>query len=116
MPRQSRNRWRFMYFIAILSLLHAYIGWRLVPDLGATPVQVAGAAVVLGSLGTMLLAILARGRLPRLQAARFAGPGLFMAGFFSLVLVFTLLRDLALLAGALILSPAAEYTLRSVTA
>lgn len=111
-----RFGWRLMYFIAILGLLHAYVGWRLVPDLGATPVQVAGAAVVIGSLGTMLLAILARGRLPRLQAARFAGPGLFMAGFFSLVLVFTLLRDLVLLVGALTLSPAAEYTLRSVTA
>ena len=107
---------RFMYFIAILGLLHAYIGWRLVPDLGAAPLQVAGAAVVIGSLGTMLLAILARGRLPRLRAARFAGPGLFMAGFFSLMLVFTLLRDLVLLVGALSLSPAAEYTLRSITA
>jgi len=37
------------------------------------------------------------GRLPRLQAARLAGPGLFMAGFSSSLLVFTLLRDLLLL-------------------
>src|SRR4051812_50052300 len=102
-----------MYFIAILSLLHAYIGWRLVPDLGAAPVQVAGAAVVIGSLGTMLLAILARGRLPRLQAARFAGPGLFMAGFFFLVVGFTLLRGLVPLAGAPSPSPPAGNKLRA---
>jgi hypothetical protein len=105
-----------MNFIAILALLHAYIGWRLVPDLGAAPLRIAGAAVVIGSFAMMLLAILARGRLPRLQAARLAGPGLFMAGFTSSLLVFTLLRDLLLLVGALTLSPAHEYTLRSVTA
>jgi len=107
---------RFSYFIAILGLLHAYIGWRIVPDLGAAPLRIAGVAVVIASVATMLLAILARGRLPRLQAARLAGPGLFMAGFSSLLLVFTLLRDLVLLVGALTLSAANEYTLRSVTA
>ena len=32
-----------MNFIAILGLLHAYIGWRLVPDLGAGPLRIAGA-------------------------------------------------------------------------
>ncbi len=105
-----------MYFIAILGLLHAYIGWRLVPDLGAGPLRLAGTAVVVGSFAMMLLAVLARGRLPRLQAARLAGPGLFMAGFSSSLLVFTLLRDLLLLVGVLTLSPAHEYTLRSVTA
>ncbi len=113
MPRQRQIS---MNFIAILALLHAYIGWRLVPDLGAGPLRIAGAAVVIGSFAMMLLAILARGRLPRLQAARLAGPGLFMAGFSSSLLVFTLLRDLLLLVGALTLSPAHEYTLRSVTA
>jgi predicted MPP superfamily phosphohydrolase len=105
-----------MNFIAILALLHAYIGWRLVPDLGAVPLRIAGAAVVIGSFAMMLLAILAHGRLPRLQAARLAGPGLFMVGFSSSLLVFTLLRDLLLLVGALTLAPAHEYTLRSATA
>ncbi|MBS0420402.1 MAG: metallophosphoesterase [Proteobacteria bacterium] len=106
---------RFMYFIALLGLLHAYIGWRVVPDLGAS-FGIAGAGVVAGSFAMMLLAILARGRLPRLQAARLAGPGLFMAGFFSSLLVLTLLRDLLLLVGFVTLSPAHEYTLRSITA
>jgi predicted MPP superfamily phosphohydrolase len=106
---------RFMYFIALLGLLHAYIGWRVVPDLGES-VRVLGAAVLLASYALMLLAVLARGRLPRLQAARLAGPGLFMAGFFSSLLVLTLVRDLVLLAGILALSPAHVYTLRSVTA
>jgi hypothetical protein len=93
-----------MYFIALLGLLHAYIGWRVVPDLGAT-VRVAGAVVLLASYALMLLALLARSRLPRSQAARLAGPGLFMAGFFSSLLVLTLLRDVLLLAGILALSP-----------
>jgi uncharacterized protein len=106
---------RFMYFIALLGLLHAYIGWRVVPDLGA-PFRVAGAAVLLASYALMLLALLARGRLPRSQAARLAGPGLFMAGFFSSLLVLTLLRDFLLLAGILALSPPHVYMLRSVTA
>jgi predicted MPP superfamily phosphohydrolase len=106
---------RFMYFIALLGLLHAYIGWRVVPDLGES-VRGAGAAVLLASYALMLLALLARGRVPRLQAARLAGPGLFMAGFFSSLLILTLLRDLLLLAGILALSPAHVYTLRSVTA
>src|SRR5882757_9429087 len=106
---------RFMYFIALLGLLHAYIGWRVVPDLGES-VRVLGAVVLLASYALMLLAVLARGRMPRSQAARLAGPGLFMAGFFSSLLVLTLLRDLVLLAGILALSPAHVYTLRSVTA
>jgi len=106
---------RFMYFIALLGLLHAYIGWRVVPDLGAS-FRIAGVGVVAASFAMMLLAILARGRLPRLAAARLAGPGLFMAGFFSSLLVLTLLRDLLLLVGLLTLSPAHEYTLRSITA
>jgi predicted MPP superfamily phosphohydrolase len=104
-----------MYFIALLGLLHAYIGWRVVPDLGES-VRVLGVTVLLASYALMLLAVLARGRLPRLQAARLAGPGLFMAGFFSSLLVLTLVRDLVLLAGILALSPAHVYTLRSVTA
>jgi predicted MPP superfamily phosphohydrolase len=106
---------RFMYFIGLLGLLHAYIGWRVVPDLGAS-FRIAGAGVVVASFAMMLLAILARGRLPRLQAARLAGPGLFMAGFFSSLLVLTLLRDLLLLVGFVTLSPSHEYTLRSITA
>jgi len=104
-----------MYFIALLGLLHAYIGWRVVPDLGAS-LQSTGAGVVAASFAMMLLAIVARGRLPRLQAARVAGPGLFMAGFFSSLLVLTLLRDVLLLVGWVTLSPAHEYTLRSTTA
>ena len=106
---------RFLYFIGLLGLLHAYIGWRVVPDLGES-VRVAAAAVLLASYGLMLLALLARSLLPRTQAARLAGPGLFMAGLFSSLLVLTLLRDLVLLAGILALSPPHVYTLRSVTA
>ena len=104
-----------MYFIAVLGLLHAYIGWRVVPDLGA-PFRMAGAVVLLASYALMLLALLARSSLPRSQAARLAAPGLFMAGFFSSLLVLTLVRDFLLLAVILALSAPHVYMLRSVTA
>jgi uncharacterized protein len=109
---------RLMYFIMLLSLLHAYIGWRVVPDLGES-LRFAGAATVLASYALILLALgamLARGRLSRLQAAQLAAPGLFMASFFSSLLVLTLLRDLVLLPSILALSPAHVHTLQSLTA
>jgi uncharacterized protein len=110
-----RSGRRFMYFILLIGLLHAYVGWRIVPDL-APSLRIAAAVVVIASYALMLLAVLARGRLSRLQAARLAGPGLFMAGFFSSLLVLTLLRDVLLLVGILALSPVHVYTLRSVSA
>jgi predicted MPP superfamily phosphohydrolase len=102
---------RFLLFIGLLGLLHAYIGWRLVPFLGVT-----AAVLLFASYGAMLLALFARSFLPRLQAARFAGPGLFMAGFFSSVLVLTLLRDLLLLFGILALSGPHVYLLERASA
>src|SRR5258708_38404824 len=72
--RMRLNR-RFMYFIALLGLLHAYIGWRVVPDLGA-PVRVAGAAVFVPAPVTMLVAPPAPRPPAPLQAARLARPGL----------------------------------------
>src|SRR5882757_3350977 len=60
--------------------------------------------LLFASYALILLALAARSVLPRLQAARLAAPGLFMAGFFSSMLVFTLLRDLLLLVAILPLS------------
>lgn len=114
---------RFLLFIGLLGLLHAYIGFRVLPDLGiglaslAGPtVRIIGATVLFASYAAMLLALVARAVWPRSRAARFAGPGLFMAGFFSSLLVLTLLRDLALLVGILALSPPHMYVLKTTSA
>jgi len=114
---------RFLLFLGLLGLLHAYIGWRVLPDLGTSLGPVAGPAVrdlgavlLSGSYAAMLLALLARSIWPRSKAARFAAPGLFMASFFSSLLVLTLLRDLLLIVGILALSAAHVYILRTVSA
>jgi len=91
--RSSRG---FLLFISLLGLLHAYIGWRVLPDLGAR-IWPVGAVVLAACYALMLLAVVARAIWPRPQADRFAAPGLFMAGFFSSILALTLLRDLLLL-------------------
>jgi len=106
---------RFLLFIGLLGLLHAYIGWRVLPDLGAVG-RAGGAVLLFASYALILLALAARSVLPRLQAARLAAPGLFMAGFFSSMLVFTLLRDLVLLAGILALSAPHVYILKTASA
>jgi predicted MPP superfamily phosphohydrolase len=106
---------RFLYFIGVLGLLHAYIGARLLPDFGAS-MRLFGAAVLFASFCLMLLAVAARFLWPRSRAEGFTGPGLFMAGFFSSLLVLTLLRDLLLLVGILALSAAHVYLLKSVSA
>ena len=128
---------RFVIFMALLGLLHLYIGLRLLPDISApgiaaagilgpglavsgpalaSALRVLGAVVLLASYALMLLSLLARSTLPRSQAARLAGPGLFMAGFFSSMLVLTLLRDLLLLAGIFALSAAHVHILAEVSA
>src|SRR5579862_3672182 len=106
---------RFLLFIGLLGLLHAYIGWRVLPDLGATA-RAVGGLLLLASYALMLLALVARAIRPRPQADRLAAPGLFMAGFFSSILVLTLLRDLLLLGSILALSAAHVYILKTASA
>jgi uncharacterized protein len=94
--------------VFLLGFLHAYIGWRILPDLPVGPeLRIVGVVFLLVSFGLMLLGLLARSlpRGPRLD--RVAAAALFTAGFFSSLLVFTLLRDVVLLAAWLPLS--AEY-------
>jgi len=106
---------RFLLFIGLLGLLHAYIGWRVLPDLGAVA-RAGGGVLLFASYALILLALAARSVLPRLQAARLAAPGLFMAGFFSSMLVLTLLRDLLLLVAILALSAPHVYILKTASA
>jgi uncharacterized protein len=101
-------------FLGLLGLLHAYIGWRVLPDLPAG--GAVGAAALLASYVLIVLAVMARSIRPRSSAHRLTAPGLFMAGFFSSLLVLTLLRDLLLLPTILAMSAAHVHTVESVSA
>jgi predicted MPP superfamily phosphohydrolase len=108
---------RFLIFLGLFGLLHAYIGWRILPDLpGGGAAEAVGSAVLLGSYFLIVLAVMARSVRPRSQAHRLTAPGLFMAGFFSSLLVLTLLRDIALVPAILTLSAVHVHTFESVSA
>ena len=86
-------------FVLVL-LLHVYMGWRLVPDM---PFGVAGmvATILLLalSLSVMPFAEYARRNKRNPGADHLAGAGFLALGFFSSVLILTLLREVVLLAG-----------------
>jgi predicted MPP superfamily phosphohydrolase len=108
---------RGFVFPALLGLLHLYIGLRVLPDLpGGEPARIAGALLLALSFALMILSLLARRIWPRPLADRIAAPGLFMGGFFSSLLVLTLLRDLVLGLAAFLLAAPAFQTVQSVSA
>ncbi len=88
--------------LSLLVLLHLYIGARLLPAMSLSALGV-GAGVLLLTLSTVLLpAGLVASRLKRWRHAdQLAWAGLLAMGFFSSLLIATLLRDLLLLAMAL---------------
>jgi predicted MPP superfamily phosphohydrolase len=83
---------------AISLLLHAYVGWRLVPALDSLAGSVMLALVLVVSTLTLPFGLGAR----RGGGGRFAGPlawiGLVCMGLFSSLFVLTLARDVGLLA------------------
>lgn len=91
---------RFLATVTVLAAtLHAYIGWRLLPELGLSS---AGWAAALGflCLSTLLLPLgmAARFLIPSPQwADRINGIGALLMGLFSSLLVLTFLRDLLLI-------------------
>ena len=97
----ARRRTSFS-LLAILFLLHAYIGVRLLPALGAGP-----AGMVAGALLLAVSAVLVRIGLvaPSLSRTRWSEPlawvGLLAMGLFSSLFVLTVLRDVVLLGLAL---------------
>jgi predicted MPP superfamily phosphohydrolase len=103
--------------LVLLALLHVYIAARLLPalPLGAVGFGV-GVAWVVGSIVLIPLALFARSFEDRETADRLAFAGLFMAGYFSSLLVATVLRDLSLLVGLPFLPAARFATLSEVTA
>jgi predicted MPP superfamily phosphohydrolase len=79
----------------ILLLLHAYVGWRLIPALDfAPPLQWLIGAVLLTSWLLMPMALLARRIRRQPLSDRLAWTGLLLMGLFSSLFVLTLLRDL----------------------
>src|SRR4051794_37071367 len=91
----------------LLGLFHAYIGWRVLPDLPVAPwVRWLGVAVLLVSLVSIPLGFMSRSVRDRPWLARFSVLGLFMMGFTSTLVVFTLLRDIGLAVSVPFLSDA----------
>ena len=91
------------FLFGLSALLHAYVGWRVVPALMAWP----GAALVLalvlvGSTVLMPLGFLARRLRSRRKAQLLAWGGMLAMGLFSSLFVFTVLREVALLLTALL--------------
>ncbi|MGH8217548.1 MAG: metallophosphoesterase, partial [Steroidobacteraceae bacterium] len=112
-----RRRRRQLMFIAILGLLHVYVGLRVLPDLPIAPgARLAGALLLALSYGAMVLGLHARARRRGRWSDRITFAGLFAAGWFSSLAVFTLLRDLVLAAAILPLSRAHVRLLSSASA
>ena len=90
----------------LLFSLPVYIGWRLLPALAIGPLAVTiGVAVLLLCCVVIPASVRVRARgNPRLEDV-FAWVGVLSMGFFSSLFMFTLLRDIALLAVSLFLSP-----------
>ena len=88
-------------------LLHAYMGARLIPSLGGWPLaQALLALVLLASLLLTPLGLTARRFKSQPLSDRVAWTGMLFMGLFSSLIVLTLLRDAALLAGWLVLAAA----------
>ena len=85
--------------LPILSiLLHAFVGWRLVPALGFLPGAIVLAALLAVSSLTMPLGLGARRGGARRLGVDWAWVGLVAMGWFSSLFVLTVARDVALLA------------------
>ena len=83
-----------MVLMFFLLLLHAYVGWRLIPALGFAPtLQWLLGALLLASWLLMPLALLARRIRTQPLSDRLAWTGLLLMGLFSSLFVLTLLRD-----------------------
>ena len=92
-----------MPIFVISALLHGYVGWRLLPALAGSGLALAALAAALGASALLMpLALFARRIAPRRWADPLAWAGLLCMGLFSSLFVLTLLRDLALLLGAIL--------------
>jgi predicted MPP superfamily phosphohydrolase len=92
----------FLLALAILGLLHVYIGWRLAPAVfGSGALQLAGAVALLVLYVLVPMGLLAFGIKRQPLSDRIAWVGLLAMGLASSLMVLTLGRDVVLLAAAL---------------
>jgi uncharacterized protein len=103
--------------LALLGLLHLYIGLRLLPDLAVGPaVRVGGGVLLAVSCALMLVGLMSRGMRNRAVADRVAIVGLLAMSLFSSLFVLTLVRDVVLLVAMVALPARFVATLVSGTA
>jgi predicted MPP superfamily phosphohydrolase len=108
---------RFLTAIALLALIHVYIGLRLLPPLPiGTTGYIIGAVALLASCLMMPLAVFARSARNPQWSDRLAWIGLTTMGLFSSLLVFTLLRDLVLLIATLFMASPQALAFERLTA
>jgi predicted MPP superfamily phosphohydrolase len=87
----------FYPLVFMVALLHAFLGWRLAPELAAPWGWVLGAGLVLSAV-LMPLGLLGSRVLRQPWADRLSWVGLLLMGLFSTLFVLTALRDVLLLA------------------
>jgi uncharacterized protein len=88
-----------LFFIS--TLLHAYVGWRVAPDLPGAYAGIAFTALLVASALLMPMALIARRVSDRRWADRLAWAGALAMGLFSSLFVLTVLRDALLLIAVL---------------
>ena len=86
-----------MSLFLISLVLHAYVGWRIVPALPEGPWAIALAAVLVASALLMPMSLIARRVRDRRWADRLAWAGSLAMGLFSSLFVLTVVRDVLLL-------------------
>jgi hypothetical protein len=97
----------------IVFLLHAYVAWRLLPDLpGVAGLAATASWLAASALATPLWPIARRVTRQPLRD-RLMGAGMLAMGSFSSLLVFTFFRDAALLASALFDAVSVEAIVRN---
>jgi predicted MPP superfamily phosphohydrolase len=87
----------FLPLVIVSAVLHAYVGWRVAPGLGAPLWQALLVAVLVLSAVLMPLGLLGSRVLRQPWADRLSWVGLLLMGLFSSLFVLTALRDVALL-------------------
>ncbi len=108
--RVSRS---FLTAMGLLALLHGYIGARLLPDLAlSTAGWTVGVIFLVLSCVLMPVSMMTRSIRSQRLADRVAWTGLVTMGFFSSLLVLTLLRDVVLLLVAIFSSTHAAGVVR----
>jgi len=95
--RAQLFRMTFYPLVFIVALLHAFVGWRLAPELAAPWGWVLGVGLVLSTV-LMPLGLLGSRVAKQPWADRLSWVGLLLMGLFSTLFVLTALRDVLLLA------------------